>query len=30
MSRVWFDPAHVNVYADDWRVVPDARLGEAA
>ncbi|KIT16326.1 ABC transporter ATP-binding protein [Jannaschia aquimarina] len=26
-DRVTFDPAGVNVYADDWRVVPD---GEAA
>ncbi|MDO6731997.1 ABC transporter ATP-binding protein [Marinovum sp. 2_MG-2023] len=34
MTRVVFDPAHVNVYADDWRVAPlgatDAPLGEAA
>ena len=30
MTRVWFDPAHVNVYADDWRVRPSARVGEAA
>ena len=22
MTRVAFDPAHVNVYADDWRVAP--------
>ncbi len=27
MTRVAFDPAHVNVYADDWRVAPQ---GEAA
>ncbi|WP_296641664.1 ABC transporter ATP-binding protein [Roseinatronobacter sp.] len=25
MTRVWFDPAHVNVYADDWRVAPQGR-----
>ena len=31
MTRVTFDPAHVNVYADDWRVAPHgARKGEAA
>jgi glycerol transport system ATP-binding protein len=23
MTRVWFDPAHINVYADDWRVAPE-------
>ncbi|MCO6381811.1 MAG: ABC transporter ATP-binding protein [Vannielia sp.] len=23
MTRVAFDPAHVNVYADDWRVSPE-------
>ncbi|WP_226628495.1 ABC transporter ATP-binding protein [Alloyangia pacifica] len=27
MTRVRFDPAHVNVYRDDWRVAPS---GEAA
>ncbi len=27
MTRVRFDPAHVNVYRDDWRVAPE---GEAA
>jgi glycerol transport system ATP-binding protein len=27
MTRMVFDPAHINVYADDWRVAP---LGEAA
>jgi glycerol transport system ATP-binding protein len=30
MTRVWFDPAHINVYANDWRVAPGARVGEAA
>jgi glycerol transport system ATP-binding protein len=30
MNRVHFDPAHVNVYADDWRVTPIAKQGEAA
>jgi glycerol transport system ATP-binding protein len=30
MTRVWFDPAHINVYANDWRVTPEAKLGEAA
>jgi glycerol transport system ATP-binding protein len=25
MTRVWFDPAHVNVYSDDWRVAPQGR-----
>jgi glycerol transport system ATP-binding protein len=30
MTRVWFDPGHVNVYADDWRVEPRAKQGEAA
>lgn len=30
MTRVWFDPAHINVYSDDWRIAPGARMGEAA
>ena len=30
MSRVWFDPAQVNVYADDWRVAPVGTVGGAA
>jgi len=31
MTRVVFDPARVNVYAEDWLVEPSgARLGEAA
>jgi len=32
MTRVSFDPAHVNVYVNDWRVAPDGSqsLGEAA
>ncbi|MGR3496642.1 ABC transporter ATP-binding protein [Citreimonas sp.] len=30
MTRVHFDPAHVNVYADDWRVEPRSRHEEAA
>ena len=33
MTRVTFDPAHVNVYADDWRVTPQTTrnpVGEAA
>ena len=30
-TRVVFDPAGVNVYADDWRVAPEGRrVGEAA
>ena len=24
-TRVAFDPAHVNVYANDWRVTPEGR-----
>ncbi|MFD1343379.1 ABC transporter ATP-binding protein [Litorisediminicola beolgyonensis] len=32
MTRVTFDPDHVNVYADDWRVAPSGAhaTGEAA
>src|SRR6056297_2777625 len=32
MTRVSFDPAHVNVYVNDWRVAPDGSqsVGEAA
>ena len=30
MTRVWFDPAHINVYADDWRVQPAAQAGKVA
>lgn len=30
MTRVWFDPAHNNVYADTWRLAPVTKLGEAA
>jgi len=34
MTRVVFDPAHVNVYANDWRVAPEGAhkgpVGEAA
>ena len=30
MTRVHFDPAHINVYADDWRVTPLSRNEEAA
>ncbi|KMK68843.1 ABC transporter ATP-binding protein [Puniceibacterium sp. IMCC21224] len=31
MTRVIFDPAHVNVYADDWLVTPQStKMGEAA
>ncbi|MGJ8546376.1 MAG: ABC transporter ATP-binding protein [Sulfitobacter sp.] len=30
MNRVTFDAAQVNVYANDWRVAPDAAKGEAA
>ena len=30
MNRVTFDPAQVNVYANDWLVRPAGRLGEAA
>jgi glycerol transport system ATP-binding protein len=31
MTRVTFDAAHINVYADDWRVTPEGvRKGEAA
>ncbi|MBK5927800.1 ABC transporter ATP-binding protein [Rhodobaculum claviforme] len=30
MTRVVFDPAHINVYADDWRVAPRAHNGKAA
>ncbi|NAZ37417.1 ABC transporter ATP-binding protein [Rubellimicrobium sp. CFH 75288] len=29
-ARVWFDPSHVNVYADDWRVTPLRRAQEVA
>ncbi|MEQ5872404.1 ABC transporter ATP-binding protein [Sagittula sp. NFXS13] len=25
MNRVHFDPSHVNVYANDWRVTPEVR-----
>ncbi len=28
--RAIFDPAHVNVYADDWRVTPAETAGKAA
>ena len=32
MNRVSFDPAHVNVYVNDWRIAPDRSqsVGEAA
>ncbi len=31
MTRAVFDPAHINVYVDDWRVAPEGmRKGEAA
>ena len=30
MNRVSFDAAHVNVYANDWRIAPKENLGEAA
>jgi glycerol transport system ATP-binding protein len=30
MTRVVFDPAHISVYADSWRVAPQAAQGEAA
>ena len=30
MTRVSFDPAAVNVYADDWRVTPRSLIGVAA
>jgi glycerol transport system ATP-binding protein len=32
MNRVSFDPAHVNVYVNDWRVAPEGAqsVGEAA
>ncbi len=29
-TRVAFDPAGVNVYADDWLVEPERKIGEAA
>ncbi|WP_297540571.1 ABC transporter ATP-binding protein [Roseovarius sp.] len=30
MTRVTFDPAAINVYADDWRVTPKSQAQEAA
>ncbi|WP_121064458.1 ABC transporter ATP-binding protein [Chachezhania antarctica] len=29
-DRITFDPQGINVYENDWRVVPTARVGEAA
>ncbi|SFP18615.1 ABC transporter ATP-binding protein [Tranquillimonas alkanivorans] len=29
-DRITFDPEGINVYADDWRVAPESRMGEAA
>jgi glycerol transport system ATP-binding protein len=30
MNRVLFDPKHVNVYVDDWRVAPNGPMKEVA